>query len=114
MPFQQLRDVMPPEKLKMVEFDAHEVSNVDEEINRLKDIFGSKIRVRPYWIDENGKMWYSKSAYDKANERIDKENKEKPKTFTIFKGKDRMDWGPQEVTMKYGGSIKENRGEYYG
>ena len=29
MPFQQLRDVMPPEKLKMVEFDADEVSNVD-------------------------------------------------------------------------------------
>ncbi len=108
MPFQQLRDVMPPEKLKMVEFDADEVSNVDEEINRLKDIFGSKMRVRPYWVDKNGKMWYSKSAYDKAQKKIDKEDKEKPQPFTIFKGKDRMDWGPREVFMKYGGSFKKN------
>ena len=109
MPFQQLRDVMPPEKLKMVEFDADEVSNIDEEINRLKDIFGSKIRVRPYWVDTDGKMWYRESSYKKAQEKIDnRADTQKPRTFTIFKGKDRMDWGPQEVTMKYGGSFKKN------
>jgi len=113
MPFQQLRDVMPPEKLKMVEFDAHEVLNVDEEINRLQDIFGSKIKVRPYWVDKNGKMWYSESAYDKSEARIIKEEnlqkelwKKRPLTGITVGGK--------IVTMKYGGSIKENRGEYYG
>jgi len=73
-----------------------------------KDIFGNKIKVRPYWIDKNGKMWYSESAYDKAQKKIDKEDKEKPQPFTIFKGKDRMDWGPREVFMKYGGSFKKN------
>ena len=103
-PFHQLKNKMPPEKLKMIEFDAEDFTDINGEIKRLQNIFGSRVKVRPYWLDENGKMWYSKSAFDKSEARIIK-NKNLEKELWKKRPLTGITAGGKIVTMQHGGQL---------
>ena len=71
MPFYKLQQSIDADEIKMIEFPADDYPDILKETKRLKKLFG-KTKVRPYWQDNNGKIFYSESAADKSQSIIEK------------------------------------------
>ena len=73
MPFYKLRQPIVSDKIKMIEFSADDYPDILAEIERLENLFG-KIKVRPYWQNEDGKIFYSESARNKSQAVLDRKS----------------------------------------
>ena len=73
MPFYKLQQSIDADEIKMIEFPAEDYPDILKETKRLKKLFG-KTKVRPYWQNENGKIFYSESAADKSQAVLDRKS----------------------------------------
>ena len=73
MPFYKLQQSIDADEIKMIEFPADDYPDILKETKRLKKLFG-KTKVRPYWQNENGKIFYSESAADKSQAVLDRKS----------------------------------------